>query len=287
MISSRPGDLRLAVVSLPPMFCKSRFVLPLAALCLVLIGLAGMASASGRTESIVVAVTGQGHVTSSPRGISCPRVCKKAFRYRTVVHLTANPAAGWTFGKWLGACSRISQPTCSFRLSVPKAIRAVFSRVVPPPAPPPPPPLGSRENPVPIGQTADVGLGWKLVVTQAYPDATGAVLAANEFNTPPAEGQQFFMVAATVTYTGSGSATFLNGVSLKALGASNVVYDDLTNDCGVLPDPDLPLNDPEIFSGGSVSGNAACWSVASPDANSLEMFAEVDSTGQRVFFALH
>jgi hypothetical protein len=95
------------------------------------------------------------------------------------------------------------------------------------------------------------------------------------------------MVAASATYNGSGSSHLDSGFALRAVGAANVAYTTFgTNSCGVLPDPDLYLDDPEVFPGGTVSGNAACWVVPSSDVGSLVMFTEPIDTSQQVFFAL-
>lgn len=125
-------------------------------------------------------------------------------------------------------------------------------------------------------------------MTQYTPDATAAVLAANEFNTPPPAGSQDVMVAVTATYNGSGSSHLDSGFILRAVGTANVAYTTFDSPtCGVLPDPDLYLDDPEVFAGGTVSGNAACWVVPSSDVSSLVMFTELLDSDQQVFFALH
>jgi hypothetical protein len=129
-----------------------------------------------------------------------------------------------------------------------------------------------------------------VTVTAVYPDATAQVLAANQFNDPPAPGRQFFMIAVSAIYSGSGSSRLDSGFAMRAVGASQVAYTafDLDNNCGVLPDPNLDLSDPEVFTGGMVSGNAACWSVLSSDANSLVMFYDdaLASPERRTWFAL-
>jgi hypothetical protein len=141
---------------------------------------------------------------------------------------------------------------------------------------------------VPFGQPAPLGNGWTLTVTQFVPDATDMVLAANEFNSPPPAGSQDVMVAVSATYSGTGSSHLDSGFTLRAVGAAGVAYTTFdANSCGVLPDPDLDLNDPEVFSGGTVSGNAACWVVPSSDVSSLVMFSEPFLVDQQVFFALH
>ena len=125
-------------------------------------------------------------------------------------------------------------------------------------------------EPDPLGRPGNAGNGWAVTVTAVYPDATAQVLAANEFNDPPAPGRQFFMIAVNATYSGPTSSRLNSSFAMRAVGASQVVYTTFDEqDCGVLPEPNLWLADPEVFTGGMVSGNAACWSVLSSDAGSL------------------
>jgi hypothetical protein len=124
-------------------------------------------------------------------------------------------------------------------------------------------------------------------VTQYYPNATQMVLAANIFNKPPPAGSQDVMVAVSATYNGTGSSHLQSGYTLRAVGAANVAYTTFNEPtCGVMPEPNLDLNDPEVFSGGTVSGNAACWVVPSSDVSSLVMFTAPFLTDTNVFFAL-
>lgn len=143
----------------------------------------------------------------------------------------------------------------------------------------------SRTNPVPLGKQARVG-DWLVTVTGVYPDASADVLAANMFNSPPAEGRQFFMVAVSATYVGTGSTKLDSSYGMRAVGASNVAYSTFGDSCGVLPAPNLSLDNPEVFEGGTVAGNAACWSIVSGDASSLVMYFEPFLSSSRVWFAL-
>jgi len=54
---------------------------------------------------LTVTVVGQGTVTSSPAGISCPTTCTAAFANGAVVSLTATPASGNNFSGFSGACT--------------------------------------------------------------------------------------------------------------------------------------------------------------------------------------
>ena len=236
--------------------------------------------------TLTVAVTGKGKVVSVPRGISCPKTCRARFPRDARVLLRARPSKGWRFTRWAGPC--LGNAECPLKLSTRTAVRAVFTRIPPPPPPsPPPPPVGSLENPVPLGQAAQIGDGWTVTVTQVVPDATQQVLAANQFNDPPPAGYQDFMMAVTATYNGTGSSNLDSGFTFRSVGASKVAYTTFDQPtCGVLPEPDIDLNDPQVFSGGTISGNAACWVVKNSDASSLVMFAHRFLADNEVFFAL-
>jgi hypothetical protein len=257
----------------------------------LLVGLAAfacVAAASGSVaipKTLTVAVSGGGTVTSSPVGIRCPPGCRARFTSGARVRLTAKARTGWTFARWLRSCAG-SRSSCVVRMNVSRLATAVFTRKAQPP--PPPPPVGTRDNPVPLGQPAPLGNGWTLMVTQYFPDATAAVLAANQFNDPaPAGSQDVGMVAVSATYNGTGSSHLDSGYMLRAVGARNVAYTTFTSPtCGVLPEPNLQLNDPEVFTGGTVSGNAACWVIPSSDVGSLVMFTAPLGTSRQVFFAL-
>ncbi len=139
-------------------------------------------------------------------------------------------------------------------------------------------PLGTRENPLPIGEYSLTTFDkWKISVISVIPNATDIVLEENTSNYPPKAGYQFFLARIRACYVGSGSDEFKGPIvpgsggvplkRLKALGASNVVYkrDDL---CGVIPDP---LPDSEVLSGECLEGYVG-WEIKSTDATSLVMF---------------
>jgi len=263
-----------------------------ASTALALAGSASLPASSEVAKSIlVVAVTGQGKVTSSPTGIACPSKCRASFRVGARVRLAPHPATDWKFSRWIGACSTAG--ACAIRLKSSKAVRAIFTKIpVPKPPPVPPAPGTSRSNPYPLGTDGRVlveGKPWLLRVNSVTPDATAAVLAANQFNDPPLPGRQFFMMSLTYTYQGSGSTdAALLDFDLRAVGASNVSYTTFGTQsrCGVLPDPDLILSTigVSVFTGGSVTGND-CFSVLSGDVSSLVLYQDNQPTGQ-VWFAL-
>jgi hypothetical protein len=81
---------------------------------------------------LAVTVEGSGAVTSSPEGISCGTDCFESFTPGTVVTLTAQPEAFYTFAGWGGACSGTA--SCTLEMTASFEVTATFV-VAPAPAP--------------------------------------------------------------------------------------------------------------------------------------------------------
>jgi len=150
-------------------------------------------------------------------------------------------------------------------------------------------PGATRDQPAPLGMAVEIG-GWSIVVDKTVPDGTQAVMDESEFNDPPADGEQFFLVHITATYAGNGeddSTSLFFSVDLGAVGATNVAYDPFEDNCGYATIPDPLDQNAEVFVGGSISGNL-CWNVASEDAGSLLLFVDRSFTSgdDRVWFDL-
>lgn len=149
------------------------------------------------------------------------------------------------------------------------------------------PPDGSRDRPIPGRTLASLSDGWQIAVIGVTPNANDAVRRQNQFNDPPAAGNQFFLVRVQVTNSGGSDnnrgRSFSAG-DLRAVGDSGVAYTTFSNSCGVIPDA-LPRS--EVFPGGSIAGNL-CWQVRASDAGSLVMFYDVGRgrDAQRIYFAL-
>jgi len=79
-----------------------------------------------------VSVSGNGTVTSSPVGISCPSVCTMNYASGTSVMLTATPASGATFNSWNGACT--GNGTCLVAMNSLENVTAIFSASAPSPS---------------------------------------------------------------------------------------------------------------------------------------------------------
>ena len=146
-------------------------------------------------------------------------------------------------------------------------------------------PVGSFTNPVPLGDSADVGGGWSLRVINVIPDATEQVMAENQFNEPPAEGRQFFLITVSLTNGSDTPASPLTVVGFSAVGVSAVAYQPFEDSCGVIPNE---LSIAEVFPGGTTEGNI-CFSVRSDDVDSLILYTDSYITfdrDDRVYFSL-
>jgi hypothetical protein len=144
---------------------------------------------------------------------------------------------------------------------------------------------GTREDPIPMGTPVDLGDGWQVTVLSVLPDATNAVLQENQFNDPPAQGNQFFLARVRFAYLGEGSASPNANFRLRAVGPESIGYSTFENSAGVIPDE---IANSELFTGGSVEGNVG-WEIKSSDASSLVMYDSPlfgDNTN-RIYIALH
>ena len=75
--------------------------------------------------TLSVRVSGNGTVTSSPSGVSCPSVCTMNYASGTPVMLTATPAGGSIFNGWGGACT--GNGSCLVTMNSLESVTAMFS----------------------------------------------------------------------------------------------------------------------------------------------------------------
>jgi len=87
-----------------------------------------------------VTKTGSGTVTSSPTGINCGSDCIQRYRLNTRVTLRAQPAGGYRFSSWSGACSgsALTGTSASVTMNSSKTCTANFTRISTPTPPPRP-----------------------------------------------------------------------------------------------------------------------------------------------------
>lgn len=117
---------------------------------------------------------------------------------------------------------------------------------------------GTRANPYAIGET--VGNDDWSVVLSAPREAGAEVSAENQFNSPPAEGFEFYIVPVSATYTGADTGAAWLDLQVAFVGSDGVTYSD---SCGVIPDS---LNDVgELYAGGVAVGNTCVAVPAGAD----------------------
>jgi len=141
---------------------------------------------------------------------------------------------------------------------------------------------GTRNNPVSVGMTADVGEGWTLRVNSVEFDARDYE-SWNPFNDPPAEGFAYVVINITTGYTGPETKSS-DGVSISAVGNSNV---EISNDAFVVPPNPQYESYIDVFAGGENSGNIVL-EVPIDDIDSVVLYAEafMSFDSSEVFFAL-
>ena len=189
------------------------------------------------------------------------------------VTLRAKAYKGWKFIGWLESCEKVRRPTCTIHLTgKPRRarVKALFAAVAP----------GlTRLNPIPLGQTANIGGGFEWRINSFTPTV--------ELSPPAPAGKQYAVANVTATFVGSsgqGSPATVAQNNFDVIGNQNVVYS--WGQCPVGPEPDLS-QDPTLLSPGqSLTGNV-CWEIASSDAAFLE--AEIshwNPSGATTWFAL-
>ncbi len=107
--------------------------------------------------TVSVGGSGEGTVTSSPVGISCPGACSGGFDEGSTVTLTEITAPGSAFGGWSGGGCSGTAPNCTVAMAQAESVSAGFvSLFAPPPgsSPAPPAPAPSAALPAPPAPAA-------------------------------------------------------------------------------------------------------------------------------------
>lgn len=134
----------------------------------------------------------------------------------------------------------------------------------------------ARTAPIALNTPTDVGEGWQLAVTGAARDITDAVLAENQFNSPPPAGFRFVGIDVAYTFTGSGSDVALTATT-SAVSLTNV---SLSKECGVIPGEVDLFSD--VFNGGTVAGTI-CFVVPDGGIDGLVLYTTSFDTDNRFF----
>ena len=134
---------------------------------------------------------------------------------------------------------------------------------------------GTRESPVPPGQVAHLGNGWRLQVVDVIDDDTDRLVRETFLPLPPA-GSRYTIVSVRLGYYGLDDPGSAYELLLSGVGASNV---ELDGSC------DFGLRSIEgfvdIFSGGVAAGEL-CFTTTLEDAAMLQIHAD-DYSGNEVF----
>jgi hypothetical protein len=109
--------------------------------------------------------------------------------------------------------------------------------------------VGTRGNPVPVGQEIQVG-PWKVQVVDVVLDADDVVLNHNEFNETPQAGNQYVMIKIAATRTAERAAAFSMDMYCVFVGSGGNTFD-----AGYAAIPDSISETGEACRGASVTGN--------------------------------
>lgn len=118
------------------------------------------------------------------------------------------------------------------------------------------------------------------MVEEVIEDATQIILDHSDWNRSPSDGKQYVMVRIKVRNEKDNPGSFSTS-ALNAVGNSGVEY---AIGCGFSTSLPESLSTARVFKGGELSGNI-CFTVKSPDANSLMMY-DAPWSDTWTFFAL-
>jgi hypothetical protein len=111
---------------------------------------------------------------------------------------------------------------------------------------------GTRENPYPIGSVIE-SKDWRVVVHSVTLAATDAVVAANQFNEPPAKGSEYMLVNYSTTYIGNDPKGQMPVfVSIDYVTAAGATVNKLDNHA-VAPKPIDTMS--TLYTKGTATGN--------------------------------
>lgn len=141
---------------------------------------------------------------------------------------------------------------------------------------------GTRENPYPIGSTI-TSKDWRVKINSVTLAATDAVVAANQFNKPPAEGSQYILVNYSATYIGDDpkgqSPAF---VSIEYVTASGNTVNELAN-LVVAPQPIDTMS--TLYKNATATGNEAI-EVPTAAADQGVLAVRPGMLGDKIFVAV-
>lgn len=141
--------------------------------------------------------------------------------------------------------------------------------------------FGTREYPIPRGQSCLVPGGWQITILEVNPDAWPVVQAASSSNLPPEPGNGMVMIRLGTTNVSASGLGLLNAISFYLSGSSNQLYDTYSDvsDCGMIPDKLAE----EYFQGSSGEGNV-CFEIPLDETELLLLYQHAEDG--YIFFAV-
>lgn len=141
---------------------------------------------------------------------------------------------------------------------------------------------GTRENPYPIGSVIESD-DWRVVVNSVTLDATDAVVSANDFNDPPAEGSQYMLVNYSTTYLGDDpNGQIPASVSVEYVTAENTTVNSFDNSVVAPEDIDTIST---LYTDGTATGNIV-FEVPTGTAGQGVLAVSPGMLGDKVFVAV-
>lgn len=117
--------------------------------------------------------------------------------------------------------------------------------------------LGTRDNPAPLGTTIEIvefgETTYEVTLGPAVLNANDAVLAANMFNDPPADGFQYALLPVQMTYVGTDTGNPWIDLSIQFVSAAGTTHTE-GDTLAVAPEPTL-IDINELYPGASAEGN--------------------------------
>ena len=144
------------------------------------------------------------------------------------------------------------------------------------PEPTPTPPVGTRTNPVPVGEVA-VYPNWDVSVVFFNRDATSVIAAENPYDDPPDPGHVYTMVRVQGTFTGTSFGSISDDLRFHLVADASLVYSEVES--WIAKPPDKLGYQPNVLPGGTISGNIV-FQVPANDADSFLLMV-LDDTQSR------
>ncbi|WP_336650190.1 hypothetical protein [Kocuria rosea] len=138
---------------------------------------------------------------------------------------------------------------------------------------------GTRGNPYPIGSVIESD-DWRVVVNSVTLAATDAVVSANEFNEPPAEGSEYMLINYSATYLGDDPEGQMPAfVAVEYVTADSTTVNSFDN-AVVAPEAIDTIS--TLYTDGTATGNAA-FEVPTTTADQGVLAVTPGMLGDKVF----